>query len=55
MAAEFFSGKEILNMRRFLAKTWRQKLSQVMDYEAIHYLREERREVAQLVDKDKLR
>jgi hypothetical protein len=28
-------------MRRFLAKVWRQKLDQVTDYEAIHYLRKE--------------
>lgn len=35
-----FTDEEIDSMRRKLAKRWNQTISQVTDYEAIHYLRE---------------
>lgn len=37
-----FTEKEIQSMRRKLARCWRQKVSQIYDHEAIHYLRKER-------------
>jgi hypothetical protein len=37
-----FSDKEIDAMRSHLAKAWKQNLSQVTEYEAVHYLRSER-------------
>lgn len=37
-----FSDKEIDAMRSHLAKTWGQSISQVTEYEAVHYLRLER-------------
>lgn len=37
-----FSDKEIDAMRSHLAKAWKQNLSQVTEYEAVHYLRLER-------------
>ena len=42
MISDEFSEKEIIRKRRALAKSWRQKLAQVTDYEAIHYLRKDR-------------
>ena len=36
-----FTEKEIQAMRRKLAKRWRQKVSQIYDHEAVHYLRKE--------------
>lgn len=34
-----FSDKEIDAMRRRLAAQWQQSISQVTEYEAVHYLR----------------
>jgi hypothetical protein len=35
-----FTQKEIDKMRSKLAQQWKQSVSQVMDYEAVHYLRQ---------------
>ncbi len=37
-----FTDKEIDAMRRKLAALWKQSITQVTEYEAIHYLREGR-------------
>ena len=39
-----FTEKEILSMRRYLARLWKRKLDTVMDMEAVHYLKKEREE-----------
>lgn len=38
-----FTDREIDAQRRTLAKAWGQSMSQVTEYEAVHYLREAKR------------